>query len=712
MTTRLANLALSHPRRVAVVALLLLVLAGVFGGPVLGALNARNAFADPSSASSRAQALIQQATGAEASPGVVALVGAPPSSPAVASAARILGSVPGVAEVVAPTSGHEAGLVSRDGRESLIEASLRSAPDPNTVAKRIISAFKSRHDVRLGGTDITNEEVSAQANRDLGFAELLAFPILAVLALLIFRGLAALLPLTVGGLSVVVTFLVLRGVNAALPLSGFALNLVIGLGLGLAVDWSLLFVWRLREQLGRGQDPAEALRTTMATAGRTVCFSTITVAAAMSCLLVFPQRFLVSMGLGGVIVALVAGTSTLLVLPSLAVLLAGRIGRVRPRPDRRGAWYRAAQTVMRRPALVAVATTAVLLLVASPVLGVRWSGIDASVLPTSQSARVVSDTLARNFPTDQNVITVAAQAPARARPEIVAYEARLARVPGVTPLAPPTYLGDRVWKVDLSARGDPISTQSQRTVSELRAVTAPIPAEVGGQAAAFADEKTAVSDNWPIALAVLVALTLLILWLMTGSLILPVQALAMNALTALVATGLLVFVFQDGRLTGPLAYTSQGGIELTDFLVLGAIVFALSTDYGVLLLTRIKEAYDSGLPTRDAVARGLERTGRLVSAAAVMLAVAIGAFATSKVVFLKEVGIGVAAAVLIDAFIVRGALVPSLMAWLGERNWYSPPVLRRLHQRIEISDTASPSPSESYPPPSLAAPTATEGTRP
>jgi len=193
--------------------------------------------------------------------------------------------------------------------------------------------------------------------------------------------------------------------------------------------------------------------------------------------------------------------------------------------------------------------------------------------------------------------------------------------------------------------------------------------------------------------------------------VLPVQALLMNGLTAVVATGLLVFVFQDGRLTGPLSYTSQGGIELTDFLVLGAIVFALSTDYGVLLLTRIKEAHDTGLPTREAVARGLERTGRLVTAAAIMLAVAIGAFATSKVVFLKEVGLGVAAAVLIDAFIVRGALVPSLMAWLGERNWWSPQALRRLHERIGISETAIAMPP-GQPQPDVVVPIAGEGSRP
>ncbi len=262
----------------------------------------------------------------------------------------------------------------------------------------------------------------------------------------------------------------------------------------------------------------------------------------------------------------------------------------------------------------------------------------------------------------------------------------LRQIPGVLSTRPPVYLGRQVWQLTLGASGDRISTAAQRTIQQIRSTPAPVPIAVGGQAADFHDQRASIASSLPLALAVLAALTLLILWLMTGSVVLPIKALVMNALTTAAATGLLVFIFQHGRLTGLLAYTSQGGIEQTDFLVLAALVFALSTDYGVLLLTRIKEARDSGLSDRDAVAVGLENTGRLVTAAAILLAVAIGAFATSKVVFLKEVGLGTAAAVLIDAFIVRTALVPSLMALLGARNWWSPAPLRRLHQRLGIHE--------------------------
>jgi RND superfamily putative drug exporter len=706
MLTSLADAAIRSPRRLALAALAFLVIAGVVGAPTAGLLQARDPFQDPSSQSTRTKTLIQHATSSEPQAGVLALVDARPSSPAVASAAATIARVRGVASVATPASSRDPALVSRDGRESIVAATLRSAPNPDDVVTRIQASLRGRHDVALGGVDVAGQQAGDQARSDLAFAELLAFPLLALLSLLIFRGLAALLPVAVGATAVLGTFVVLRVINVGLSLSSFSLNLVIGLGLGLAIDYSLVLVWRFREELGQGASPPDALRATLATAGRTVCFSAITVAAAMASLTVFPQRFLVSMGLGGAVVALVAAASALLVLPALLILLARHVGRVVPQPEGTGRWYRIAHGVMRRPALVAAVTAAGLLLIASPALRTRWSGIDASVLPTSKSARVVSDQLARNFPAqDLNTITIAAKAPRTAGPELAAYVARLRAVPRTTTARPPAYLGRGVWELTLGATGDPIATAAQHVVQQVRAVRAPTAVAVGGPAAEFHDQRAAIASSLPVALALLTVTTLLILWLMTGSVVLPVESLVMNALTVAAATGLLVFIFQDGRLTGPLAYTSQGGIEQTDFLVLAALVFALSTDYGVLVLTRIKEARDKGLDDREAIAVGLEHTGRLVTAAAILLAVAIGAFGTSKVIFLKEVGLGTAIAVLIDAFIVRTALVPSLMALLGWRNWWSPAPLRRLHGRLGISEAppeqpptqADPQPSATRP---------------
>lgn len=687
MFTSLTNLALRHPRRMALTALVFFIAAGLYGGPAAGLLNARNSFVAPSSPSAREQQAIKRATGAEDGSGVLALVSAPPSSPAVAAVARTIAAVPGVAAVMPPPAGRQSPLVSRDGRSSLIAVTLRSAPDPNSVVSAITAALHGRHGVRLGGSDVAGKEISSQASNDLGFAELIAFPLLALIAWLIFRGVAALLPVAVGGISVLGSFVILRLVNTPLSLSNFALNLVIGLGLGLAVDYSLLLVWRFREELSAGADVPSALTTTLRTAGRTISFSAATVAAAMLTLTLFPQRFLISMGIGGAATALVSCAAALLVVPALLVLLAGRIGRVKPAPEGTGRWYWLAHAVMRRPALVAAGTTLALLVIASPTVRVQWAGVDATDLPAGQSARVVSDTLAHQFAAQElNPIAIAANAPASARPRLDAYARALQAVPGVTGVQAARYLGSDTWEIRLGAAGDPISSPSQRAIARIRALPAPVPVLVGGSAASFVDQQASIASTLPLALSVLAVLTLMILWLMTGSVILPVKALLMNALTVATAAGLLVFVFQDGRLQSMLDYTGQGGIEQTDFLVLMAIVFALSTDYGVLLMARIKEARDGGRENREAIAVGLEHTGRVVSASAVLLAVAIGAFATSRIIFLKEIGLGALVAVLIDAFVVRSTLVPSLMAMLGEWNWWSPPALRRLHDRIGIRE--------------------------
>jgi uncharacterized membrane protein YdfJ with MMPL/SSD domain len=690
----LAGVAYRHPRRMALGALLAFALAGAFGGPAAGLFKAQNAFQDPHSDSARAERLLKRLTGREISAGVLVLVAAPAGSAAVASVASAVTREPDVATVSAPKAGRTSPLVSTDGRSSVVAVTLRSGTSTDTGVSQVRAALRGRDDVTLGGGDVAGKQVGEQALSDLGLAEALAFPLLAILAWLIFRGVAALLPLAAGGLSVLATFAVLRAINAVVSLSVFALNLVIAVGLGLAVDYSLFLVWRFREELGRGADVQQALRITMRSTGRTVVFSALTVAVAMASLIVFPQRFLVSMGLGGAVVALVSAASALLMTPALLVLLAPHVGKTRPAADGQGRWYRLARLVMRRPWLVAIATAGVLLLVASPTPGVRWSGIDATVLPTTKSARVVQDTLAREFPGlhGGQTIAVVALAPRAPRNSLERYAARLRSLPGIASVSAPVMVGPGTWYIAAASPSDAISPAGQRVVNEIRATPAPARVLVGGSAADFADLQSSIANTIPLALAILVLVTTCVLWLMTGSVILPFKTLLMNLLTAAAATGILVFIFQHGRLTGPLAYTSQRGIEETDFLILVAVVFALSTDYGVFLLSRIKEARDQGAGDREAVAIGLERTGPLVTAASLMLAVAIGAFATAKVVFLKEVGLGTACAVLIDAFIIGALLVPALMALLGPRNWWSPPALARLRSRLPLATAPTPGP--------------------
>jgi RND superfamily putative drug exporter len=447
-------------------------------------------------------------------------------------------------------------------------------------------------------------------------------------------------------------------------------------------------VSRFREELGAGRDVTQAVAVTMQTAGRTVLFSAVTVAVAMSSLTVFPLRFLQSMGIGGAVTALTAAAAALTLLPAAFVLFGGRLGRAVPGPANEGRWYRLAHTVLRRPGLVALVTSGALVACAIPALQTHWAGVDAHDLPAGASAHVVEDELSRGYRATASLPGyVAIRASAADGAAVDRYAGRLSEIPGLA-VAAPRYVGDGTWELTTVTHAEAISTRAQQIVAAERAVPAPFTALVGGYAAEFHDQGAALASDLPLALAILALGTLFVLWLMTGSVVLPVKALAMNALTVGAATGILVLVFQDGRFTSLLDFVPQHGIEQDDYLVLAAIAFALSTDYGVFLLTRIKEFHDAGVENDEAVARGLQRTGGIVTAAAVLLAVAIGAFATSQIIFLKEIGIGAVAAVLIDAFIIRSLLVPALMGLLGPWNWWAPAALRRLHRRIGINEGA------------------------
>ena len=693
MLSRLADLGLRRPRWVAVLALLVLVVAGAYGGPAAQVLERDRDFEATASEATAARVLLEDATGVATDPGVLALVPASPGDPAVARAAAVLRADPGVAHVATPSVGEPSALVSQDGRSTLVAATLGADADREATVERLEDAVARLDGVKLGGPDVGQIQVNRQAAEDLAGSELLAFPVLVVLTFLVFRGVAALLPLAVGVLAVLSTFALLRLFDVVYDLSPFCLNLVIAAGLGLAIDYSLFLVSRFREELGAGLDVPQAVHRTMATAGRTVVFSALTVASAIACLYAFPVPFLQSMAIGGALVSLVAAGVALTLLPALFVLLGARLGKVRPGPVREGRWYRIAHWSMRRPILATVATGAVVLLIASPALRTEWAGVDASVLPEAKSARVVADRTTEDFPGLAGAtLTAAVRAPDDAGPSVAAYAGRVRGVPGVAAVGEPRRAGPGLWRVGVRTTGSMIAPSTLETVARVRAVPSEHRVLVGGGPAALTDQRAAVSDRLPIAIGLLAVSTLLILWLMTGSVVLPVKALLMNLLTTAAATGALVWVFQDGRFEGLLDYRSQGGIEQTDFLVMVAVVFGLSTDYGVFVLTRIKEARDAdpGAGDREAVAVGIQRTGGIVTAAAALLAVALGAFLLSNVVFLQELGGGAAFAVLLDALLIRTFLVPSLMALLGARNWWSPAPLRRLHDRIGISEGGPP----------------------
>jgi RND superfamily putative drug exporter len=626
-----------------------------------------NDFSAAGSESSRAESAVERATGLSAEPELLVLVRRPTAArlAQVRAAIRREAAFPVVASVLRSPA-HDEALVPAYGRAGISQAVWRSASQ--RVAQRLAQA----QGVFVGGTALATVQVNRQVQHDLTHAELLAFPILFVLALVVFRSVvAALLPLACGVLTILGALLLLRVLDALTPVSSYALNIVTGAGLGLGIDYSLLLVSRFREELARQGPGPEAVRTTMRTAGRTVAFSCVTVGASIATLSVFPLGFLRSMGIAGGLVGPLAGAIALTVLPALFVLLGRRIDalslpRRRERPEERGAWYRLAHGLMRRPVPVAVASAALLLLLGVPFASIRFTGVSASVLPPGASSRIVATALTNDFPgalgAPAYAVLDGTSAAARA------YAAAVRQTGDAAVVLPPRTLRGGGWEVEADSGGSFLSSRAQRLVRAMRAARPG--ALVGGGTAQFLDQKHVIGSHLALAAALLCAATFALLAVATRSLVLPLKAILMNALTLSATLGVMVFVFQNGRLEGLLHYRGEGAIQLTQPVLLFAIAFGLATDYGVFLLTRIREGWDAGLPNREAVALGLERTGRIVTAAAVLFCVAVGAFATSKVILLKEVGLGIAVAVAIDASIVRALLVPSLMAILGRWNWW------------------------------------------
>ncbi|WP_332641715.1 MMPL family transporter [Aeromicrobium sp.] len=698
MFAALARLANTHPRRVLVLTVFFFVIGGAVGGPVAGLLNSDNdSFSDTSSESTKALDRIEKASGESAVPDLIAIL---PSNDgkALEETFGILESEENVSKVA---GGPEAGpaFESKDGSKTYVVAIYKSHGDPDGTTEHLREELKDVDGVQVGGIGPAFQQVNEQVEGDIIKAELIAFPILFFVSLWVFRSaVAALLPLLVGGLTIVGSLTVVRGLNEVVDISIFALNLITGLGLGLAIDYSLFLVQRYREELTRSGPGPEAIRRTVATAGRTVAFSAVTVAGAGLALLVFPLRFLYSMGIGVFVVSLMAAAVSLIVLPALFAVLQHRVNAGSPKrwqraqaaelaAEKHGFWYRLSQFVMRFPVAIALTGTAILLAFGAPFLGVKFTGVDATVLPDDASARQVDTALRTEFTgAESGPIIIAIDAAESDVTEVSDYTDQLRDLSAVQAVAEPLYKGDNTWQVDVISKYPTMDEKSRDLATEIRELDSPNPVLVGGQAADQNDQFSAIVAGAPLALLILVIITLITLFLMTGSVILPIKALVMNVLTIGATFGILVLIFQDGRFQGPLDYTSQGALESTQPVFLFAVVFGLSTDYAVFLLTRIKEARDAGAGDREAIALGLQRTGRIVTAAALLFAIALGSFATSEIIFIKQLGIGTAVAVLIDATIVRAMLVPSLMALLGKRNWWAPKPLRKLHDRIGLSE--------------------------
>ncbi|MGW1116100.1 MMPL family transporter [Streptomyces tanashiensis] len=697
----------ARPRLTLLVALVLTALAVLAGGGVADRMGS-GGWEDPAAESTYAtEALERQFPGSQ--PNVLLLVDAGAAgvdAPAVAAEARRLAerldAEPGVDGVGSYWSTGSPALRSEGGRQAVIAARIAGEEkDAAAVLDRIAPTYRGAHgpvEVSLGGGLAVRHEMQTVIQEDLLRAELIALPLTLVLLVMVFgSAVAALLPLGVGIVAILGTNAVLRGITEFTDVSVFAQNLTTALGLGLAIDYALFVVRRYREELAAGADTYTAVRTTLRTAGRTVLFSALTVAVSLAAMLVFPQYFLRSFAYAGIAVVLLAATAALTLLPAALVLLGDRVnaldlrrllrrGRA-PRKDTSGAgWGRAAALVMRRAPVFAIVTTAGLVLLGLPFLGVRFGTADDRQLPVTASSRVVQDQLRDGFPGNPGGgITVLAEGTATPA-QYADFRERISALDGVGRAEGPVTGGGGSAYFTVVPEGETVGAGAQRVVGELRAAEAPFATSVTGPAAVLVDSKDAIADRLPWAAGIIVLVTLLLVFLLTGSVVVPVQAVLLNALSLTAMFGAVVWVFQEGHLAGLLGFTSTGDIETTLPVLMFCVAFGLSMDYGVFLLSRIKEEYDATGDHEHSVRFGLRHTGGLITAAAVILAVVMVAIGTSRVTNTKMLGLGVALAVLMDAMVVRSLLVPSVMKLTGRLTWWAPGPLRRFHDRFGISE--------------------------
>jgi uncharacterized membrane protein YdfJ with MMPL/SSD domain len=705
MLDRWSKVLVRRPLVVLLVGVALTLAAGAYGAGVFGSLS-QGGFDDPGSESSQALELERDELGNHGADVIAIYSSDELQADDPAFQERVEATLAGLPEgattqVVTFYDSGAPDLVSRDGHSTQVVISLEGE-----TQDEYLESFEAIEedlqadglDTDLAGTFAIFSDVNQRTEEDLQRAETISLPVVAILAILIFGSLvAAAMPVLVGAVAVVGALAVVRLLTLVTDVSIFSINVITLLGMGLAIDYALFVVSRFREELARRpvDDPAavgDALSTTMRTAGRTVLFSGLTVAAAMSSLLVFPQSFLRSMGYGGIAAVLVAMLASLTLLPATLRLLGRRIdkGRVirrrREADPERGAWARIARGVMRRPVWVLVGVTAGLLVLASPFLGVKWGSVDHKILPPDAPSYIAMEKLATDFGSESSSANLVLDG--TSSDDVRAYIGDVEAVSGVTSVQPVAQDGD-VTLLRASWEGSSQTPASQDLVRELRDLD---PASgqvlVGGLTAETVDLETSVSSHLPWMGLIVVAVMFVLLFLAFGSLVLPVKAVLMNALSITASFGIVTWIFSDGNLEGPLDFTSQGFLDLTNPILMLAILFGLSMDYEVFLLSRVREQWDAGVGTTPlgrrndvAVATGVQKTGRIITSAALLLIVVIGAFSFSDVLFMKMIGVGMLVAIAIDATVVRALLVPATMKLLGRWNWWAPGPLRRWWER-------------------------------
>jgi putative drug exporter of the RND superfamily len=753
MLQGIARFAIAAPRRIIGVAVLVFLAAAVFGIPVADSLSP-GGFQDPNSESARAVKVLTDKFG-QSGQQLLILVTAPAG--ANGEQARKVGTdlvdqlqhSPLVYNVSSPWTAPPqatADLVSTDGKSGLVVANLKGGENyAQKNAQTLSNQFVHDRDgvtVRAGGPAMQYAQINKQNQDDLLVMEMIALPMSFLVLVWVFGGLlAAALPMALGALAVVGSMSVLRLVTFTTEVSIFALNLTTALGLALAIDYTLLIVSRYRDELAEGSDRDEALIRTMATSGRTVLFSAVTVALSMSATVAFPMYFVKSFAYAGVATVAFVAIASIVVTPAAIVLLGPRldaldvrrlIRRILPqnlrgpdplhKPVEQLFWYRSSKFVMRRWAPIGLAVMALLLLLGLPFFSVKWGFPDDRVLPRSASSHQVGDELRNGFAHDSAtaVPIVVPDARGVSPAELDNYAADLSRVPDVSGVSAPggTFVGGHRVGPPAAATGladgsafltvsstAPLFSQANDTqLTRLHEVRGPAgrSVDMGGVAQVNRDSVDAVTDRLPLVLGIMAAITFVLLFLLTGSVVLPLKALVCNVLSLTAAFGALVWIFQDGHL-GALGTTPSGTLVANMPLLLFCIAFGLSMDYEVFLISRIREYWLASGAARPAqvsaararaandesVAHGVARTGRVITAAALVMSMSFAALIAAHVSFMRMFGVGLTLAVFADATLVRMVLVPAFMHVMGRWTWWAPKPLAWLHDRFGISEGPS-----------------------
>ena len=674
--------------------LIAIILAGTIGSAVFGKLES-GGYSDPKSDSMKVFDYLTDVFKVK-DPAVVLVVETKDgiTNPnAIASATKLEGEIksePGVESTLSYWSaGGAPSLKSSDSKSAFLFIYSQSIDwdKVQSLGKQIQAKYDGKYgDLKIyaSGTGVFAHAINTKISKDLALAESISIPLTFILLAFVFGALvASAMPLLVGVSAILGSFLIMYLLTLFTGVSVFALNLITGLGLGLGIDYSLLIVNRFREELHNGRSVDEAIKRTVATAGKTVYYSGITIVITLAALMLFPQMFLKSFGYAGVTVVIMAVLGALVALPALLAILGHRLDKgvvrrssITPKED--GRWAQTARFVMRRPIAVVMLSLIVLTVLAAPVKNIVFSQVDSRVLPASNPAAAAAKIISDRFPGQEgNPIEIIVPKGALMGTQINQYTTEIAKVPGIVRIGDSQVSGDDV-RVTAIHSMSPRTPAAEELIKEIRKIRAPEGTLIGGVAADYADTQIGIAKTMPWALLWIAIGVLVLLFAFTGSIILPIKAIILNILSLGATLGVITWIFVDGHLKWLVGdFTVTGSVDTGSIILVAVVAFGLSMDYEVFLLSRIKEEHDAGKSNIESVATGLQRSARIITAAAGLLAIVFSSFMLSGVTSIKMLGFGVAFAILLDASLVRALLVPALMRLFGERNWWAPKAMKR-----------------------------------